>query len=130
MEFGVQVNMTEEFEEFDDLYYDELISKFIETGIIKIHGFDSITEEFTYILTPKAKELYPELFNEHFSFVNQMAFTLWEKGYIEMKFDDNGPLVMLKELDYEIDVFPHLSTEERFFIENMIYLESSKGDII
>lgn len=122
--------MTEEFEEFDDLYYDELISKFIETGIIKIHGFDSITEEFTYILTPKAKELYPELFNEHFSFVNQMAFTLWEKGYIEMKFDDNGPLVMLKELDYEIDVFPHLSTEERFFIENMIYLESSKGDII
>jgi predicted metalloprotease with PDZ domain len=119
--------MTEDFDKED---IDELIDQLLEMGVIKLHGFDKTSNDFTYILTPKAKELYPELFEEHFSFINQLAFDLWEKGYIEMKFEDRGPLVMLKDLDYENEVFPHVTTDERFFIENMLYLDDYKDDII
>lgn len=108
--------MTDAFEE--DI--DRIISDFIERGLIEVHGVDS-TGEITYKMTEKCKEEYPELFEEHFSFVNQMAFDLWQNGYIEMKFDENdGPMVMLKDIDYEKDVFPNVGPEERYFLENMI----------
>jgi len=108
----------------DDEYeesIDRIIAQFLEDGIIEIHGFDKISEQITYRLTPKAKEVLPELFEEHLAFVNQLAFDLWEKGYIEMRFDLEGsPLVMLKDMDYVQDVYPKINEEERFFIENMI----------
>lgn len=110
---------------------DRIIEKFIEEGIIEMHGIDSYTGEFTYKLTSKAKEMFPELYEDHFAHVNQMAFELWQKGLIEMKFDeDSGPMVMLKDLDYINEIFPTLSTEERMFIENMLYVEENKDDII
>lgn len=119
--------MTPEYEE--DM--DRIISDFIERGLIEIHGVDSVTGDITYRLTEKCKKEYPELFQEHFSFVNQLAFDLWEKGYIEMKFDyDGSPMVMLKDLDYINDVFPKINAEERNFIDNMIYMDQNKGDIL
>ena len=110
---------------------DEFIAKLLEIGAIEIAGFDSKTEEITYRITPKCLELMPELFYEHFAFINEMAFALWNKGYIEMKFDDNGaPLVMLKEIDYYNDVFPYIDDEERFFIENMMNMDQERDGII
>lgn len=118
-------------QEFDENEIDKVIANFLERGLIEIHGVESLTGEITYRITEKCKEEYPELFEEHFSFVNEMAFILWQKGYIEMKFDDDGlPMVMLKDLDYVNDVYPNLSREERYFIENMIYMDQNKGDII
>lgn len=119
-------------EEFDgEQEIEQVIQDFIDRGLIEIFGVDSITGEFTYKLTEKCKKEYPELFEEHNSFINQLAFGLWEKGYIEMKFADDGtPMAMLKPLNYKDDIFPNISQEERHFIENMQYLESKKGDII
>lgn len=119
--------MTPEYEE----EMDKVIADFIERGLIEIHGVDSVTGDITYRLTEKCKEEYPELFQEHFSFVNELAFGLWQEGYIEMKFDDDGtPMVMLKDLDYLNDVYPNISQEERNFIDNMIYMDKYKGDIL
>lgn len=110
---------------------DKIIEDFIERGLIEVHGIDSYTGDITYIITEKCKQEYPELFEEHFSFVNEMAFSLWQKGYIEMKFDNDGsPMVILKDLDYVNDVYPTISVEERHFIENMIYMDQNTGDII
>jgi hypothetical protein len=39
-------------------------------------------------------------------------------------------MVMLKDLDYYNEVFPKVSQEERTFLENMIYFETHKDDII
>jgi hypothetical protein len=107
-----------------------ILAKFIEEGIVEVHGIDSYTGDFTYKLTPKAAKVFPELYEEHFAFVNELAFVLWEKGYIEMKFEDDGPRVMLKDIDYQKEVFPLISQEERHFIENMLYLHENKDDII
>jgi hypothetical protein len=77
--------------------YNNLIAKLIEIGALEITGYDSISDQFTYNITPECEELLPELWEEHFKFVNQLAFEMWSDGLIEMSFDKNGtPMVMLK----------------------------------
>jgi DNA-binding PadR family transcriptional regulator len=118
-------------EEFDENEIDDAIQDLIERGFVEIYGVESETGEITYRITEKCKKEYPELFEEHFSFINTVAFELWKNEYIEMKFDEDGsPMVMLKDLDYYKDVFPKISKEEIIFIENMINLEKNKDDII
>jgi hypothetical protein len=110
----------------DEEEIDLLMNYLIENEMIEFAGFDSITNQITYRFTEKCKEILPELVNEHLSFVNEMAFELWQKGYIEIRFDqEDGPMVMLKDIDYKKDVFPLISDEERFFIENMINLSEN-----
>jgi hypothetical protein len=93
----------------------------LEHGLIEIYGVDPITEEITYTMTDKCREVMPELFEEHMKHINQIAFDLWEKGYIEMNFDEEGtPLVMLKPLDYEKDIFPLINYDEVNFLQNML----------
>jgi hypothetical protein len=93
----------------------------LEHGLIEIYGVDPITEDITYTMTDKCREVMPELFEEHMKHINQIAFDLWEKGYIEMNFDEEGtPLVMLKPLDYEKDIFPIISYDEVNFLQNML----------
>jgi hypothetical protein len=93
----------------------------LEHGLIEIYGVDPITEDITYTMTDKCREVMPELFEEHMKHINQIAFDLWEKGYIEMNFDEEGtPLVMLKALDYEKDIFPIINYDEINFLQNML----------
>ena len=93
----------------------------LEHGLIEIYGVDPITEDITYTMTDKCREVMPELFEEHMKHINQIAFDLWEKGYIEMNFDEEGtPLVMLKPLDYEKDIFPIINYDEINFLQNML----------
>jgi hypothetical protein len=93
----------------------------LEHGLIEIYGVDPITEEITYTMTDKCREVMPELFEEHMKHINQIAFDLWEKGYIEMNFDEEGtPMVMLKPLDYEKDIFPIINYDEINFLQNML----------
>lgn len=93
----------------------------LEHGLIEIYGVDPITEDITYTMTDKCREVMPELFEEHMKHINQIAFDLWEKGYIEMNFDEEGtPMVMLKPLDYEKDIFPIISYDEVNFLQNML----------
>jgi hypothetical protein len=108
-------------EQFDDDEANFFMEMLLEHGLIEIYGVDPITEDITYTMTQKCQELMPELFQEHMNHINQLAFDLWEKGYIEMTFDKEGtPLVMLKDLDYEKDVFPSISFDEINFIQNML----------
>jgi hypothetical protein len=105
----------------------DLISKLIEMGALEITGYDSISDQFTYNITPKCEELMPELWEEHFKFVNELAFDMWSEGLIEMNFDKDGtPMVMLKESTVAIK--NTLPDDKRFFIENM--LNKYNGGII
>jgi cupin superfamily acireductone dioxygenase involved in methionine salvage len=118
--------MTESFDE--EQRSKELIEMMIEIGALEILGYDKKSESFTYSITPKMKELIPEFFEEHLKFINEIAFTLWNKGYVEIYFEENGPLVMLKEtIDYP-SILDTLEHEERLFIESM--LSAYKNDII
>lgn len=102
--------------------YSELIQKLIDMGVLEVVGFDQKSNQFTYGITPKCQELFPELFDEHFKMINEIAFKLWNEGHIEMMFDKEGtPMVMIKDLEYTKNIKDSLPDEERFFLENLIY---------
>lgn len=114
--------------DFSEEQYNHLIEKLIEIGALEITGYDSISDQFTYNITPECEELMPELWEEHFKFVNELAFKLWNDGLIEMTFDKDGiPMVMLKQ--EAVDIKDTLPDDERFFIENMLN-KYNKGGII
>lgn len=112
----------------DDEDTNGLMAYLLEIGAIEVQGYDSTTDQITYNLTQECEKIYPELWEEHFKFVNQLAFDMWKKGLIEMKFDDDGvPMVMLKPDTVKIK--DSLPEEERFFIENLLYKENNGGII-
>ena len=107
--------------------YLELMKKLLEMGALELTGYDSISNQFTYNITPECEELLPELWQEHFKFINKLAFEMWNEGLIEMSFDKDGtPMVMLKP--EAVAIRDTLPDDKRFFIENM--LNKHNGGII
>jgi hypothetical protein len=112
-----------------DLFEDEIneedltsiISQLLEIGALEIRGYDSITDQFTYNITSKCQEIMPELFEEHFKMINELAFKLWSKDIIELTFNKEGtPIVMPKNIEYTRSIMYTLPEDERFFLENLL----------
>jgi hypothetical protein len=111
---------------FDEEYVSEedlsnLILQLIEMGALEVRGYDSISNQFIYNLTPRCQEIMPDLFEEHFKMINELAFKLWSKEIIDLTFDKEGiPMVMPKNIEYTRSIMNDLPDEERFFLENLI----------
>jgi len=112
-----------------DLFEDEIneedltsiISQLLEIGALEIRGYDSVSDQFTYNITSKCQEIMPELFEEHFKMINELAFKLWSKDIIELTFNKEGtPIVMPKNIEYTRSIMYTLPEEERFFLENLL----------
>lgn len=100
---------------------DKAIEMLIDMGMVEVAGYDSISDQFTYQITERGRTEFPELFSEHMAYVNQVAFDLWEKNIIEIKFDTDGiPMVILKGIEYTKLIMKTLQEGERFFLENLI----------
>ena len=98
-----------------------IILQLIEMGAIEIRGYDSVSDQFIYNLTPKCQEILPDLFEEHFKMINELAFKLWSKDIINLTFDKDGiPMVMPKDIQYTRSIMNNLPDEERFFLENLL----------
>jgi hypothetical protein len=110
----------------DEEYIDEedlsnIILQLIEMGALEVRGYDSISNQFIYNLTPKCQEIMPDLFEEHFKMINELAFRLWSKDIIDLTFDKDGtPMVMPKDIEYTRSIMYTLPEEERFFLENLL----------
>jgi len=109
----------EEYVSEEDL--SNLILQLIEMGALEVRGYDDISDQFIYNLTPKCQEIMPDLFEEHFKMINELAFRLWSKDIIDLTFDKDGtPMVMPKDIEYTRSVMYTLPEEERFFLENLL----------
>jgi len=109
----------EEYVSEEDL--SNIILQLIEMGALEVRGYDSISNQFIYNLTPKCQEIMPDLFEEHFKMINELAFKLWSKEIIDLTFDKDGiPMVMPKGIEYTKSIMNDLPDEERFFLENLI----------
>ena len=109
----------EEYVSEEDL--SNLILQLIEMGALEVRGYDSISNQFIYNLTPKCQEIMPDLFEEHFKMINELAFKLWSKEIIDLTFDKEGiPMIMPKNIEYTRSIMNDLPDEERFFLENLI----------
>ena len=105
------------------MFDDEAISKIIDTlileGGIEVAGIDPDTGEMLYSFTPKVKEIMPELYEDHLNFVNDELMILWEKGYVNIDFLKDDPLISLSEKAYNKDEVDKLSKQEKWSLQEL-----------
>lgn len=68
--------------------YDSRLSHYIEIGAISIEGIDP-NGELILSVTDKAKELAPDLWQAHIEYVDKQLINLYEKGLIEVEYNEN-----------------------------------------
>ena len=109
-------------EEMNNQELSEMIEHLIEIGAMEIMGYDSISDQFTYKVTSKCKEIYPELYYAHYEAVGEMASQLWMKDVIDIVFTEGQTIVgvtpeQIKSIKENIGTF---SDDERFFLELLL----------
>lgn len=108
----------------------KIIAELVELGAIEILGYDSVSDQFTYKITEKCKEIYPALYNEHFKTVNGIAKDLWMRDIIDIVFMDGQTVVGLtkEQFEYVQKNILDFEEEERFFLESILsYYQDKNG---
>ncbi len=98
---------------------DNIIDDLILTGALEIAGIDKNTGEFLYSVTPKLKDIMPELYKEHIDNVNKDIMALWEKGFVDMDFNDDNPIVNLNPKAHNIDEINRLPKHLVFALDEI-----------
>ena len=83
--------MEEEYEEYEinEGDMDSMFEFMLENGYIEIVTVDK-TGEFVYKMTPRMINDFPEIFEEHMELTNELVFSAWQKGFLEMTMDDSA----------------------------------------
>lgn len=79
---------------------EERMSYYMEIGAVELAGMDD-SGEFIFKITEKAKDVAPELWQAHEDHVNRSLIELYDKGLINIVYDDN------------LDAFIEMSPEGR-----------------
>ena len=92
---------------------DELIKFLIDMGIIEPMGIGEGTKDELFYVTEKAQQSFPQLVEEQEKFINDAVFKLWQLGFLEVVFNDDGEvLVGLNENSTKLDEVGNIEDEE------------------
>ena len=98
---------------------DDLINNLILQGALEVAGLDSETGEFLYAVTPKLKEVMPDMYEDHLKIVNRDLLNLWEKGYVNIDFFLPDPVVTISEKGVDKDEISKLTKPEIWALEEV-----------
>ena len=99
---------------------EELIQYLLSIGALE-YVYDNAENNPVYRLTEDAKELVPELYQEHMKDFHMAAFSLWSKGLINIVFDDAGePLIGLNENSTDLEKTKNLPKNEKEALQEML----------
>jgi hypothetical protein len=101
---------------------EKIIEKLILDGGLETVGVDEETGELLYSFTPKIKNLMPDLYNEHITDVNTCVMALWEKGFLEIDFFAEEPIITLSEKALNKTEVEALSKKDRWNLFEIIRL--------
>ena len=107
---GVYKNMSDEYEIIDEL---------VKQGALEVYGVDSVTNEITYRVTDKMKEINPELYAMHQEQVHEETMFLWEKGFLDINITEDNPIVKLTPKAFNDKDIASLSFERRIALEDI-----------
>jgi hypothetical protein len=93
---------------------DDIIDNLILSGALEISGIDDKTNEFLFNMTSKMQEVMPELYQEHLNDVNKYIMVLWEKGFVDIDFNEDNPIVRLNPISNDTDEVSMLDREEQW----------------
>ena len=115
-------------EEFDE-ELTEIIEHLLDVGALEILGYDSISDTFTYKITEKCKEVYPELYQTHYEMIGEVARDLWMRDIVDIIFMENQTVVGLtpEQFDYvKNNIHTFENEEERLFLESILSYYNEK----
>lgn len=117
-------------EEFDE-ELTETIEHLLDVGALEILGYDSVSDSFTYKITEKCKEIYPELYHAHYEMVNEVAQDLWMRDIIDVIFTQGQTIVGLtpEQFKYVRENINTFEEEERLFLESILSLYDEKNSV-
>jgi len=98
---------------------DELIKNLILEGALEVAGMDSENGELLYTITPKMQEVMPDMYEDHLTQVNKDILNLWEKGYVNINFLDEEPMVTISEKGLDKKEVAKLSKQEIWAFEEI-----------
>ena len=109
-------------EEISEEELSETIEYLIEIGAMEIMGYDSISDQFTYKVTAKCKELYPELYYAHYEAVGELAQSLWMQDVIDIVFTEGETIVGVtpEQIKFIKENILTFNEDERFFLETIL----------
>jgi hypothetical protein len=90
---------------------DSTIEALIITGAIEVVGIDPETEQPLYKFNQSIQEVMPELYKEHINEVNRDIMRLWEKGFLEIDFMSEDPVVTLTDKAFNDEEIEKISRE-------------------
>ena len=112
----------EDNEEISEQELSEIIEHLIELGAMEIMGYDSISDNFTYRITSKCKEIYQELYYSHYEAVGDIAQRLWIKDIVDIIFTEGQTVVGVtqEQLDYIKENILNFDEDERLFLDTIV----------
>jgi hypothetical protein len=97
----------------------DAIDYLILNKALEVAGVDSKTGELLYAFTPKVKDIMPELYHEHLNHVNSEIMRMWEKGFVNVDFFAEEPVVTLTEKAFDQAEISKLSQDNQWALEEM-----------
>lgn len=97
----------------------DAIDYLILNKALEVAGVDSKTGELLYAFTPKIKDIMPELYHEHLNHVNSEIMGMWEKGFVNVDFFAEEPVVTLTEKAFNQEEILKLSKDHQWALEEM-----------
>ena len=98
---------------------ENLIDDLILSGALEIAGVDSNNGEFLYSITPKMKDVMPDLYKDHMDQVTVGIMRLWENGFVDITLEDIDPVVTLSNKAYDEKELSRLSREDRWALDEI-----------
>lgn len=107
---------------------EETIQYLLSIGALEYVSTDEDGEAI-YRLTPEAKDIVPDLYEEHIKDFNSLVFSLWSKDMINVIFDDDGePMISINENTQNEDMIKELDREEKEAINEIIFVWKKKSE--
>lgn len=107
---------------------DEMIQYLLSIGAL-YWAFENDEGEDIYRLTPEARELIPNLYDEHVKDFNGIVFSLWNQNMLNLVFDEEGePLISLNENSTNEEMISNLDKKEQEAMREIIFVYKMKEE--
>ena len=107
---------------------DELIEYLLSIGALE-YVFTDEDGDPIYRLTPEAKDLVPDLYEEHMKDFNSVVFSLWSKNLVDVVFDEDGePMIGLNANTDNAEMIKKLDKQEKEVLQEILHVWKKKSE--
>ena len=107
---------------------EELVQYLLSIGALE-YVFTDEDGDPVYRLTPEARDLVPDLYDEHMKDFNSVVFSLWSKNLIDVVFDEDGePLIGINQNTTDQEMTKSLDRAEKEALQEILFVWKKKSE--